>query len=233
MTDIVTRITPPDEAALTLDAQRALDVARGVVIDSPAMLDLVAGELAEVKGKAKRLEEQRVGITKPLLAAKKAVDDLFRRPLEYLAQAEAAYKGAIGRYQREVEEQRRREQAEAEARQRAERERLEALAAKQAAAGKEEKAAETLARAEVAALATPAPVTEAPKATGISTRKKYTAEVTDRAALLAFVVANPMFANLIVVDQSALNKLASAQGDAFALPGCRLHVETIVAARAA
>jgi hypothetical protein len=232
MNEIVTRVNAPDEAALTLDAQQALEVANGVVIDSPDMLTIVAAELQEIKSKAKRLEEQRVTITKPLLAAKKAVDDLFRRPLEYLAQAEAAYKGAITRYTRAQEEERRRLQAEADARARKERERLEALAAKQAAAGKEEKAVETLARAEATALMQPV-IAEAPKAAGISTRRLYRAQVVDKAALLAFVVQTPAFANLVVVDESALNALARAQKDGFALPGCKLVVEDSVSARAA
>jgi len=233
MTDIVTRITPPDSEVLTLDARKALDIAQGTRIDSPAMLDIVAGELKTLKGRAKALEEQRVAITKPLDEAKKAVMNLFRPALDYLAQAEGVYKRAIVDYQARVEEERRREQAAAEERARKERERLEALAAKQAAAGKEERAAETLARAEAASLAVAATSVEAPKAAGISARKKYGAEVVDKAELLRFVLATPMFMNLIVVDQSALNKIAAAQGEAFALPGCKLHVETIVAARAA
>ncbi len=233
MTDIVTRITPPDGETLALDARAALQIAEGTRIDSPDMLNVVADELKTLKARAKALEEQRVAITKPLDEAKKAVMNLFRPALEYLGQAEYVYKGAIADYQRRIAEERRREQAAAEERARKERERLEALAAKQAAAGKEERAAETLARAEAAALAVAPPTMEAPKAAGISTRKKYSAEVVDKAELLRFVLATPMFMNLIVVDQSALNKIAAAQGEAFALPGCKLHVETIVAARAA
>jgi hypothetical protein len=232
MTEIVTTVEAPDAAALTTRAQQALDFARDIVIDSDPMLQVAAGELQTIKSKAKTLEEQRVAITKPLLEAKRRVDDLFRKPLEYLAEAEGVLKSAINGYQRRIEDEKRRERAAAEEAARKEAKRLAELAAKQAAAGREEKAAETLARAEAVQMA-PSPVVEAPKVAGISTRRLYRAQVVDKAALLAFVVQTPAFANLVVVDEGALNALARAQKDGFALPGCKLVVEDVLSARAA
>jgi hypothetical protein len=232
MTEIVTTVEAPDAVALTTRAQQALDFARDIVIDSDPMLQVAAGELQTIKSKAKTLEEQRVAITKPLLEAKRRVDDLFRKPLEYLAEAEGVLKSAINGYQRRIEDEKRRERAAAEEAARKEAKRLAELAAKQAAAGREEKAAETRARAEAVQMA-PSPVVEAPKVAGISTRKKYSVVVVDDEQARAFVQSNPAFRYLLVWDQAGLNKLAGAQREAFSIPGCKLVVEDVIAARAA
>lgn len=232
MSEIITRITAPDEQALTLDAQQALDLARSMVIDCPPMLDLAAAELREVKRKAKALEEQRMELTRPLDATKKGIMDLFRAPLDYLTQAEAAIKRAIATYQHKIEDERRAEAAKAAEAARKEAEKLAAQAARAEAAGRMERAAELSARAEAATMATPL-VTAAPKAAGVSMRKVYRAQVTDKVELLRFVLSTPMFMNLITVDESALNALAKAQKESFQLPGCKLVVEDVVAARAA
>lgn len=231
MNEIVTTIQAPDAGELAAEAKRALDLASAVVIDSDPMLELAAGELREIKAKAKALEERRVAITRPLDAAKKQVLDLFRGPLDTLARAESAYKGAIAGYQRRVEAERRAEAARLADLQRKESEKLLAQATKAELAGKHERAAELAARADAAMMVAVAPV-DAPKAAGISTRKTYRAIVTDFPALLQFVLATPAFANLVLPDESALNALARAQKEGFSIPGCRLVVEDVVSARA-
>lgn len=54
--------------------------------------------LADVKGRMKRLEAQRTKITKPMNAAKKAVDELFKTPRTALEEAERLLKGKIAGY---------------------------------------------------------------------------------------------------------------------------------------
>jgi len=232
MNEIVTRINAPDEATLTLDAQKALDLARSMVIDSPPMMDIAASELRQIKAKYKSLEEQRVSLTKPLDQTKRGIMDLFRAPLEYLDQAEKAIKTAMVTYNRKIEQERAAEAARQAELARKEAEKLAAQAAKAEAAGKVEKAAELQARAEAATMVAPI-VQEVHKAAGISTRKVYHAEVTDKMALLQFIVQAPMFANLVAEDAAALNALARAQKESFQIPGCRLVVEEVIASRAA
>ena len=60
---------------------------------------------------------------------------------------------------------------------------------------------------------------------GISGRTIFKAEVMDIVMLAEYVAANPSAAHLIKPDMSALNMLARAQQDAFAVPGCRLKRE--------
>lgn len=110
MNETVT-VATPDSAALATTAQRALDGARSLIIDSDAMYQVAAEDLAAVKKRAKDLEEQRTGIVKPLNDAVKKINDLFRGPLDFLAQAESTLKRAMLSYQDEQEKKRRQEEA--------------------------------------------------------------------------------------------------------------------------
>jgi len=60
--------------------------------------DIAADMLQDVKARHKVLEAKRKTITKPLLAAKKAVDDLFREPRDMLEAAEKIIKDKIAGY---------------------------------------------------------------------------------------------------------------------------------------
>lgn len=129
MSETVT-VATPDSVAITTTAQRALDSARSMVIDSDAMYQCAAEDLAAVKKRAKDLEEQRTGIVKPLNEAVKRINDLFRAPLDFLTQAESTIKRSMLTYQDEQEKKRRQEEArlraEAEKKAAEERARIEA-----------------------------------------------------------------------------------------------------------
>lgn len=129
MSETIT-VATPDSAALTSNAQRALDSARTMIIDSDAMYQCAADDLAAIKKKAKDLEEQRTGIVKPLNESVKKINDLFRAPLDFLAQAESTIKRAMISYQDEQEKKRKQEEArlraEAEKKAAEERARIEA-----------------------------------------------------------------------------------------------------------
>lgn len=67
-------------------------------IESAADNEIAAEFLRDVKARHKALETQRKTITKPLNAATKAVNDLFRAPRSMLEQAEQILKGKIAGY---------------------------------------------------------------------------------------------------------------------------------------
>jgi selenocysteine-specific translation elongation factor len=73
----------------------------------------------------------------------------------------------------------------------------------------------------------PAPVL-APEAklAGANEATTYSAEVTDLAALIAYVAANPMFVNLLQANGPALNSQARALKEAYAIPGTKLVRKT-------
>ena len=73
----------------------------------------------------------------------------------------------------------------------------------------------------------PAPVPAAPaKAKGSATRKIYSARVVDEVKLIQAVAAGKAPKKAIAIDQSFLNKYATAMKDDFAVPGCELVVES-------
>lgn len=243
-------IHAPDAAQLNNRAQAALKMVESMVIDSQETYDLAADELKAIKSKAKTLEDQRTGITGPINKALKAINDLFRGPTQYLEQAEKIIKGKMLTYTAEQERIAAEERRKAEAAVRAEQERLareaaerEAAAKAEAdallAAGNAEKAAEVQAQAaiEAASMAATAQVMTAPvvevsvaKVSGISQRSVWKAECTDKAALIAFIAANPQFMNLVEVNTSALNQMAKAMKDTMQIPGVRAYEDKTLAA---
>jgi hypothetical protein len=239
----------PDQAQLIALSQRQLTVAKEITIDSAPMYEAAADELKAIKKAAKELEDKRVGITKPIDEAKKAVMDLFRRPLEILGEAETVLKRAMITYADEQEKIRREEQAKLDAIAKAERERLAAEAkAKQEEAerlaqaaqdsGDEQafaQAAQAAAEAQVmestvAVMTAPTATTAAAKVSGISARGVWKAECTDKIALIKFIAQNDAFINLLDVNQSALNQLAKAMKQTLNLPGVRAYEERSLAA---
>lgn len=239
------KLDMPKGAELEAGAQRMLALAQGYKIDSPAMYDAAADDLKKVKGKAKELEEQRKAITAPLDQAKKAVMDLFRKPAEFLEQAEAVLKGAMLTYTRD--EQRRadelaRQQAEAA---RFERERIEAEArakaeeaAKLAAAGDTRAADE--AQAQAVALQSTATIVTAPamtapvaKVSGITTKEVWSARITDKAALIAHIAAHPECLDWVEVKMTPLNQMAKALKANMRIPGVEAFADSQMAVRAA
>lgn len=205
-------------AELEAQAFGALEVAQAYVIDSADMYALAGEELTNIATRRKRLEEARLSITRPMDAAKRAVMDLFAKPLATLESAEGMLRQGMLTWKRaedervrkarelaeaaerqrqaELEEQRRQaEAAEAE-------ERRKAQAALQAgdteaftaaAQAAEEAAAVREAAEEAAEEAAVAPppmvATNTAKAAGVSSRSTWKAEVVDLNALITAAAA--------------------------------------------
>lgn len=89
--------------ALTGQAQRALANAADFTIDSDEMMEAAGDDLKGIKKLQKQVEEQRTSITGPLNAVVKTINDMFRAPTSYLADAEAKLKGAMLSYTTEQE----------------------------------------------------------------------------------------------------------------------------------
>jgi membrane protease subunit (stomatin/prohibitin family) len=72
----------------------------------------------------------------------------------------------------------------------------------------------------------------APKASGISkVRETIKARVTDKAAFLQAVAANPQYLDLVEVNQSALNALAKALGTSLKIAGIETYADKTISAR--
>lgn len=90
-------------------ASAMLAEVQGFVIQTRDDLQLAAEVLADVKGRAKRLDEREKEITKPLNAALKSARDLFRPAKNVLSEIEARIKGQIAAFQ--ADENRRNQEA--------------------------------------------------------------------------------------------------------------------------
>lgn len=126
-------------------------LASGFRVTTPQQFTDGGEQLKKVKGAQKRLEELRTAITRPLNAALKAANDLFRQPTEQLANAERAIKGELTRFSDEQERIRREEQRKADEAAQRERDRLAAIARETERKAQEKAAADRKAAEEAAA----------------------------------------------------------------------------------
>lgn len=191
-----------------------------------------AGEdLKLIKARQKQLEEARTRITKPLVDAQRAVNTLFRGPMETLAEAEQLIKQAVLSFQASEERKRRTLEAQAAMDLRKERERLEVAATDADKRGEKEKAEALRITAatipERMQLASPAP-----KLDGLASRSSWRAEVLDKLALVKYVAEHAEWLQLLEPNAVALNGLARSQKSALAIPGVRSVEERLLAAKA-
>lgn len=82
----------------TRPAETLRDAARTLPAETPEDFAMLGEVLGHVKGQAKRLDELRTGITKPLNQALRATNDLFRPALRAYEEAEVLIKGKIADY---------------------------------------------------------------------------------------------------------------------------------------
>ena len=80
------------------EAQGTVATLEAMELASPEDAALAGDLLHAVKDRWKELEAKRTSVTQPILAAKRAVDDLFRPVQEPLARAERVLKGKIAAY---------------------------------------------------------------------------------------------------------------------------------------
>ena len=230
MSEQILKYEMPDQTTLD-SAQAYLTSAEAYVINSPGMAEAAGHDLKAIKAKYNELDTLRKSITAPLDQAKKAVMDLFRAPLEYLEKAESTLKRSLITFQQEEQRKAREVQARAEEAARKEREKLEEQARKAEASGKTEKAD---ALREVANMTTTPIIAAQPtKIAGLSVRTIWRARVNDKRALVEAALNRADIMALIVVDESALNKLATALKENLSVPGVEAYAEDSMSARAA
>jgi len=223
MTTETVNLTLPDQGDMIAEAEKTLAVARAYHIDSPEMYQLAGTELKEIKGKIKVLETQRKSITDPLNAAKSRIMDLFRRPIDFLTDAEASLKRAMLTFQREEERKRQEAERIAQEATRKEQERLrkaaEKKAAKAEAKGDEDKAQELRENVPVLPLPTVAPTPR--RVAGVSTREIWKARIVDESLIPR---------KYLVVNEKMLGDIARSTKGAVEIPGVEFYAEETIAA---
>ena len=184
--------------------------------DAAELIKRIVAVRKEVVAHHKPIKDAANKAHKEAIAAEK-------RLLEPLQKAESLIKTKLLAWDREQERIREaeRKRLEEEQRKREEEERLELAAQLEESGAPEEVVNE--------ALDTPmpvAPIITAPKtyekASGISTRTLYSAEVMNLRVLCAAVGAGTAPETLVQPNQVALNGLARSMKEAFKVPGCKL-----------
>jgi hypothetical protein len=226
-----------------------------VKITDPQGYAQAADELAKVKGVAKRIEEQRKELTKPLDEEKARVMNYVRPFTDALSRVEGAIKKGLGEYDAEQERKQRLAQAEAEERARKEQERLEKRAETAESSGKTEKADALREQATTMVYAAPAQAAAAPAVKGLSKTKKYSGECTDLMALAKACVAQSLLAEaggdpaklmqivnahaqtaaplkLITADTKVIGQMVTALKEDFNYPGIRVTADNSYSSRA-
>lgn len=223
-------IAAPSSADLQRGAASALDLVQSFDVVDAATYAIAADELKAIKTKIDALNEKRMGITKPLDAAKAAVMSLFKPPIALLEQAEALLKQKMLAWKQEEDRKAREAQLAAERAAEAERKRLADEAAALAAQGRTGEAA---VKEQVAAMvvAPPAAVPAPPAVKGISTSTTVDFEVVDLLALVKHVAERPELLALLTVDSTKLRAQVRATGMATNLPGVRVFNKQTLAAR--
>lgn len=229
MIPLEVHVMHPSAATLSRGANAALELVSEFAITDDATFALGADELKAIKAKASSLDEQRKAITAPMDAAKKAVMDLFRAPIEALQTAEGILKSKMLTYQKEQQAKADAARLEAERIAREEREMLAKEAKELAAQGRTGEAA---IKQQVAQMIVAAPVDapQAPTAKGISTRETVEFEVADLHSLIKHVAAHPELVNMLAPDTTKLRAYVRGLGMQCNLPGVRVFVKQSLAA---
>lgn len=220
---VAQQVAKLDEKALAELAQ-----AQAITISSNQEYEDAGNILKQVKSRQRELEAQQKDTTAPINEALKKVRELFRGPLDKLSQAEQIIKRGMGEWYRKEQQRIENERRAAAEAARKEQERLAKRAEKAAGKGDDEKAiALHMQAANVAPVAVQA---EAPKASGVVVRYRYTAEVTDFPALVRAVAEGKASIELLSPNTSEIGKRARALKSEFHVPGITVRkVEDLAA----
>jgi len=209
----------PEEARqLVTTSDELISRAEQIEVANPENAKVAGAMLTSLAGRRKAIEEERFKITRPLDEAKKRAMEWFKPAIEKLQTAEAIVRRKLTGFLEEEERQRKAAEAKAAEAARKEAERLAKRAETAEAKGKVEEAAVLRELADA-----PAPVIAAPatRVSGISSRENWSAQVTDKAALVKAAAENPAYLAYLEPDMKSLNALARAQKNALAIPGVK------------
>jgi hypothetical protein len=179
--------------------------------------------LQEIKFKKKEYDDLRKKLKAPILEAGKNIEEMFRKPLHFLYQAEKAYKINMLKYDKAQSaisdaDKRAKMQLEVE---------LQGEATIAYAKGNTDRYENKL--AQLSELQSEVIVPQ--KVEGISFRDNWKGEVTSLAQLIQAVSEGFAPQSLLKCDDSALNTLAKSTKGTMRYPGIRFYNDRIVASR--
>lgn len=216
-----TTIAVPDTTEYVDQSSAMLKQAESLAVTDQDSHGLAMEKLVQVAGVVNNIKAKFAPLKKDAHAVHKRICAMETEVLGKFVAVRRVYSGKVTEYETEArrkaeEEQRRRE---AEARKAEEERRInEAIAAEEA--GDVEQAETILEEPDA-----PAPIVqvepETAKVQGVSTAKRWTAEVTSKIELIQFVAKNPQWNHLLEPSMKDLHALARAQRQALQIPGVR------------
>jgi len=206
-------------------AKNILNEAKECIVKNQEQYILAGTNLKEIKGKIKKLEQERRAMTRPLDESKKKIINLFKEPISKLEQAEKIIKQAILKYIQEQEEARKKLEEklrkETELKEKKKKEQLLKRALKAKEKGLEDKAEELKEEAEMVQFISPTVMSQIPNQQGITTKKvwKYIIEDINIIPKIYFKL-----------DEVKIKKTINALGAEANIPGIKIYQEAIVSA---
>jgi hypothetical protein len=190
-----------------------------LVITDQATFDRADEITSEIKKRTKKLEDEYKEIVRPINASKKRIKALFDRPIEAYENLYTMLKKKSSAYLIEQERIQKEEQARRDEAARKEKARLEKKADRQEGKGNADAADATRNIADT--IVAPTVATKVEKR-GTYNVEKFTAEITDPAALLKWIAENNKV-EYITFNQSLLNKEAQATKGKRQWPGVKVN----------
>lgn len=210
----------PQAQELAGQAEKMMTGYQGYKIISNAAYTIAADDLKKIKGKMKELDDERKSMTVPLDESKKRIMEFFRKPLDYLTQAETLIKRAMLGYQQEQERIRREEEARILDRQRKEAEKLRERAEAQAAKGNDEKAAALQEKAAEKEMMTPVITSTVEKVAGIQTKTVWKFDIENEVLIPR---------EYLVPDMTKIGQVVRATKGTLKIAGVRIYSEDTIA----
>lgn len=224
-TDVI-ELKLPTAAELSAKAAEIKQAADILLIIDDESLAAAKTDYEQMKKDAKAVDDFRKSVTRPLDEKKKAVMALFNPVTDAYKTTMQVYKIGMANYVAEQERKVSQARAEAEAKAAEQKKLLEAKAAEADDEGRCEalKAAAALVTADPVAVAKPA-------VKGVSQRKTWKAEITDKAAFLKAAIDRPELLAVIEINEGKLNKLLNASGGTMEVPGMEKRQDTTIVVR--
>lgn len=193
--------------------------------------ETIAKEMMAIKGRAKRLEEVRVSITKPINDGLKVINKMFGDPIALYEKCERIIKNKMVDFNNEQERKRKEEEArlqkEREDAAQKERDRLDRQADKAIESGNFEKAEDLLDRKDQVAAAPVSIPKQTVAVSGVSMRKTWKARITDWNAIpVSQLTATDKQKD---ATQAHLNALAKSSKGTIPISGVEFYEEQDIA----
>jgi hypothetical protein len=219
-------ISRPDTAELSRDSHASIQEANALVVTSREQHEAGLTAYRTLGGVEKRIVDLFEAPKKAAHRAHKEITKAEKTLLAPVKEAKLIINKKLAHYEDEQDRIRKAKQAEAErkAREAEEEERLRAAQEAQDA-GRDREAEEIISAPIEPPMVHVEP--ETAKVEGVSTQKRWSAEVTNKMALVMYVAANPDYIDLLNPDQPNLNRLAVSMKQNLNIPGVRAVSKTV------